>query len=193
MDSDNLQDDEQTRTPADRAWFGRRKRVAAREIGSSQPHALSEIEQEMKASATGGLKPADVIDIPSGSPRRPPEVLLDPTLFSERQRKRGQNFTYHLTQTTLTTGFFSACAAIVSALLEHRLRAELLAVAACLLGVVSVRLVRMSRLAYRLRGYVAATCVLGGIALAISLLPSFTHDGGKSVQREKPPASAEHP
>lgn len=158
-------------SPPARPWFGRRKQIASREITPT----TSDVEAEMRAAARGSLKPADVIDIPSLRNSPPPELILDPTLFSVRLRRPGQNFAYRLTQFLTALVFIGASAAIANSFVGHRLRAIISAALACIVCAVAVKVVRKSRLAYRLRGYVAASGIFAVLALAMSLMPTLFH------------------
>jgi hypothetical protein len=180
--------------PGDRAWFGRRKRIVSREVASaSNSDSVTEVEAETRDAARGRLRPADVIDIPSLPTGPPPEAILDPTLFLERSRKRGQNFAYRMTQLVTLAATLSASAAIAFTFFDHRRRAMILAGAACLLSALSVQLVRRSRLARRLRGYAAASCILAVIASSIVFLPHLFNDDGKPAVPEKKSATLDHP
>jgi hypothetical protein len=86
-------------------------------------------------------------------------------------------------------------------LLDHRRRAQGLALGACLLGLICIRLIRLTRLAYRLRGYGAAACILAAISLVVSLLPQLisgdarplTPEGSPSTAPNRTPATRESP
>src|SRR5437016_5496455 len=137
-------------------WFGRRKRIVAREVPRDPA-------RDVARDPTVDLKSSDVIDPPPRAAASHRDSVLDPTLFSERQRKRGHNFGYRLAQLTTLACILTAALSIAWALLDHRRRAQGLAAGACLLAMIDFRLVKLSRLAYRLRGYVAAGCVLATI------------------------------
>src|SRR5260221_382425 len=108
-------------------WFARRKRIVAREVTPLPPADAAEaVAREMRSAALGELQPADVIDIPR-MPQGRPEAVLDPTLFSERHRKRGQNTAYRITQVTAVLSLLAASAGIVLALLEEPILARVLA------------------------------------------------------------------
>ena len=167
------------------SWLGRpRKRIASREVSAT----AAAVEREMRDAALGKLAPADVIDAPA----RRSEAVLDPTLYSERHRKRGQNATYRLTQFCALVTLLASLIAIVVALLDDPFVARVLAGAACATAILSVYLVRRSRLAYRLRGYAAAVCVLALIALLVSVLPLGPHEENKA-QPTPPQAPAPRP
>jgi hypothetical protein len=159
-----------------RAWFGRRrrKRVAAREVEATA----------VTSAASGNA----IVEAPE-PPATPtlPESVLDPTLLGERHRKHSQNFAYRLTQVAALLSLIAACGAILSVLLEDVHLGRISAGVACLLGVSSVWLVKRSRLAYRLRGYAAAACVLAAIALAVSLIvaapPEENKPGGAATSK----------
>lgn len=177
-----------------RAWFGRRKRIVSREVASaSTSDRVAAVESETLDAARGRLKPADVIDIPSLPAGPPPEAILDPTLFLERSRKRGQNFAYRVTQLVTLAATLSASSGIAFTFFDHRRRAMILAGAACLLSALSVQLVRRSRLARRLRGYAAASCILAVIALCFVFLPRLFNDDSKPAVPEKKSAPLDHP
>jgi hypothetical protein len=145
-------------------WLGRRKRIVAREV-------VREVESEMLSAADGSLKPADVIDIPSlPSPGHPPEAIIDPTLFMERHRRPEQHRAYRLTQLMIAITLLTASAAILGTLMEHRLRALVIAGISCVAAAISVKLVRSSRLAHRLRGYVVVSCIFSLLAVAACFL-----------------------
>jgi hypothetical protein len=168
-------------------WFARRKRIVAREVTPLAPDsAAGAVAREMRSAALGELRPVDVIDIPRSHAGRP-EAVLDPTLFSERHRKRGQNTAYRITQITAVLSLLTASAGIVVALLEEPILARTLAGTACGLGTLTVCLVRSSRLAYRLRGYAVAACAFAMISLVVSLLPMPGHDEVKPPTPEKLP------
>jgi hypothetical protein len=178
----------------DRAWFGRRKRIVSREVAStSNGDSAAEVEAETRDAARGRLQPADVIDIPGLPAGPPPEAILDPTLFLERSRKRGQNLAYRMTQLVTLAATLSASAAIAFTFFDHRRRAMILAGAACLLSALSVQLVRRSRLARRLRGYAAASCILAVIASSIVFLPHLFNDDTKPIVPEKKTSPLDHP
>ena len=159
------------------SWLGRRKRIISRDVSPADPVGVDAVEKENHAAAGGSLHPADVIGNPGLRAARPGESILDPTLFTERQRRPGQNRVYHLTQAAIVLTLLAACGAIVGTLMEHRLRALAVAAVACVTGTISVKLVRSSRLAYRLRGYVAAACVLAMISMAACFfMPNFHRD-----------------
>src|SRR5438105_3082829 len=70
-----------------RNWFGRRKRIVAREVATAAPaaraggdenDAVAAVEREMRSAALGVLKPADVIDVPPALAGRPAESVIDP-------------------------------------------------------------------------------------------------------------------
>jgi hypothetical protein len=155
-----------------KAWFGRRrKRIEAREVSTPMLPSAKAVEREMRTAAGVDWAPVEVIDaprMPLGSAE--PATVIDPTQFSERHRKRGQNFVYRVTQMLLVGSLVAACVAIVAALLEDPVLGRWLAGSACVAGVACVWLVRRSRLAYRLRGYAVAACALAGMALIASLL-----------------------
>ena len=175
----------------DNAWFGRRKRIASREVSPVEIEGA--ITAEMQSAAHGSLKPADVIDIPGLPAGPPPEVILDPTLFSTRRRHPGQNLAYRLTQLVALAAPMCALGAIGFSFMQHRLRAMMLAGVACLLSAVAVRLVRKSQLARRLRGYVAAACILALIAMVISMMPNLFRDDGKPAPPAVRTSGAERP
>lgn len=171
--------------PPNRPWLGRRKQIASREVILT----AGDVELEMQAAARGLLTPADVIDVPSLPNRPPDESILDPTLFSVRQRRTGQNVAYRFTQFIIVAAFIVSCAAIVNSLLGHRHRALASAGLGCIISAVAVKLVQASRLAYRLRGYVAAVGILSAIALALSLMPPLFHAETPSTPPDKKPAA----
>jgi hypothetical protein len=150
-----------------RAWFGRRrrKRVAAREIQATVS-AASDRDAIVEASEPRGIPTL-------------PESVLDPTMLGERHRKHGQNFAYRLTQAAALLSLIMACGGILSVLLEDVHLGRVLAGGACAMGVACVWLVKRSRLAYRLRGYAAAACVLAGIAMGVSLIVAGPADENK--------------
>ena len=172
MDAGEHQPEDPTGGKArDGGWFGRRKRVVSHEVSSgpvTERHL--EVRDEVIEAARGTLRPADIIDIPSLPAGPPSEAVLDPTLFLQRTRRRGANLAYRITQLVTLVAPLSASASLAFAFTGHRLRAMVLAAAACLLSGISVWLVRRSSLARRLRGYAAAACVLAVIALALSFL-----------------------
>jgi hypothetical protein len=160
-------------SPEPTPWLGRRKRVVAREVVSPEVAAVSAVASEMLDAASGAIRPMDVIDIPSIAPA-PPEAIIDPTQFLERQRRPSHNRVYHLTQGALVVTLLASCGAFLGTLMEHRLRAVAVAAVACASAAVGVHLVRSSRLAHRLRGYVAAACVLALISVAACfVMPNF--------------------
>lgn len=169
METDDLQPDDAARAeaPPNREWFGRRKQIESREITP----ATSDVEIEMLAAARGSLKPADVIDIPSLRNTPPPELILDPTLFSVRQRRPGQNFAYRATQLMIAAAFVGAAVGIANSIVGHRLRGMISAGLGCLLCAAAIKVMRKSRLAYRLRGYVAAVGIFSALAVAFCLMP----------------------
>jgi hypothetical protein len=173
-------------------WFGRRKRIVAREVSRAaaavsgdEDDAVAAVEREMRSAALGVLKPADVIDLPPALEGRPPESVIDPTLLGERHRKHSQNVAYRLTQAAVALTVVASLGAILAALLEDAVLAQVLSATACVVAVLGVRLVRGSRLAYRLRGYAAAAGALAVIALVVSVLPQFLHDEPRQAPQVK--------
>src|SRR5258708_24925035 len=125
--SDRPADTDDRHAGAPAPWFGRRKRIVAREV-----------TPEASPNPSADRKPADVIDAPA-RPAPARDAVLDPTLFSERQRKRGHNFAYRLTQLTTLLCILTAAVSIAFSLLDHRRRAQGLALGACLLGLICIR------------------------------------------------------
>jgi hypothetical protein len=175
-----------------RPWFGPRKRVVAREVTAAASAAGDEgdpvaaVEREMRSAALGVLKPAEVIDLPSPTEARPPEAVIDPTLLGERHRKHSQNVAYRLTQAAVALTVIASLTAILAVLLEDQVLAQVLSATACVVAVLGIRLVRGSRLAYRLRGYAAAAAAIAVISLIASVLPQFFHDEGRQSPQAKP-------
>ena len=176
-------DDADAASPGTGAFGGRRKRVSSREVPAERADGPRRVADEMRAAAQGSLKPIDVINIPNLPPKAGlNEVLLDPTLLSERQRRSKQNYIFQITRVITVLVFLASCVAISLFLLEHRRWAQLIAGAACLSAAASIKLVRSSRLLYRLRGYVAAGCILSLLAFCITMwMPSFTETVRRTV------------
>ena len=154
-------------------WLGRRKRIVARELSAVE---IQQVEREMLAAAQAPIQPMDVIDIPGLPPSSPPEAIIDPTQFMERHRRPADHRVYQLTLLAIVITLLASCTAIVGTLLEHRLRALVIGAVACVSAAFAVKFVRSSRLAHRLRGYVAAACVLAIVSMAACFfMPNF-HD-----------------
>src|SRR5882757_9427627 len=113
-------------------WFGRRKRIVAREV-----------PRDPARDPAVDLQSSDVINPPPRATASHRDSVLDPTLFSERQRKRIHNFGYRLTQLAILSCILAAALSIAWALLDHRRRAQGLAVGACVLGLIAFRLVKL--------------------------------------------------
>lgn len=169
------------------SWRGRRKRIVAREVPAEE---IDRVETEMRAAAAGSLQPADVISVPA-LPGGPPESILDPTLFSERHRRADQNRVYRYTQIAVCLSLLTSCGAILGTLLQHRLRALVIAAFACVFAAVAIKLVRSSRLAHRLRGYVAAACVLALVSAAACYLMPSLHDRSEPDEKKSPAAASQ--
>lgn len=176
-------------------WRHQRKKVVAREVPRAEAHgsnraAASEVEREMRAAATLSTpapedgpytpSPVQVVVVPIGTlsakVTRPPESILDPTLMGVRHRKHNHTFAYRLTQLTTLVAFLAATSSIVCQLLDEPLSARLYAIAAVLLALGSLRLVRLTHLSSRLRGYAVGATVLAGIALTLTLAAVIWHD-----------------
>ena len=186
MENDDPQpEDIRAESPPNRQWFGRRKQITSRDISP----AMSDVEVEMHAAASGSLKPADVIDIPSLRSAPPPETILDPTLFSVRMRRPGQNRAYRATQILVSVAFVGASFGIVNSIVGHRLRALVSAGLACVICAIAVKVVQKSRLAYRLRGYVAAVGIFAALSVAVGLMPSMFHVEATNRTPDKKPAA----
>lgn len=172
------------------AFGGKRKRVVSREVLPQQADAPRKVAEEMRAAARGPLKPMDVIDIPNLPPRAGlNEAILDPTLISERKRGNKQNYLFQATRILTALVFIASCAAIALLFFNHRLWAQAISGTACAAAAASIKLVRSSRLLYRLRGYVAAGCVLSVLAVALTIfLPSISPvDGHNPTPKEAKP------
>ena len=173
--------------PAAPTWQGqgRRKRITARELS---PVEVEQVESEMLAAAEGIIQPSDVIDIPTLRPGEP-EAIIDPTQFSERHRRQGDNRSYRLTQIAVGLSLAASCGAFLGTLMDRRLRALVIAGFASVCAGVAVKLVRSSRLARRLRGYVVAACALALIsAAACFFLPNF-HDRNDTDEKKPVPVT----
>ena len=168
-------DDTGAALPESGSFGGRRKRIVSREVSPVQD-LPRRVEEEMQSAARGALRPMDVIDIPNLPPRAGlNEVLMDPTLISHRQRRYKQNYLFQLTRVITVLVFLSSCAAIALYFFNHRLWAQFISGTACLSAAASIKLVRSSRLLYRLRGYVAAGCLLSLAAFCVTMwMPSIT-------------------
>jgi hypothetical protein len=166
-----------------RPWFGRRKKVVSTEVATHAP----QVTQNPTADS---IRPTDVIDIPSSVPPSAQESIIDPTLFSQRQRRPGQNFAYHLTQALVAVAILTASAGIVGTLMDHRLRALIIAGTGAVCSIIAFVLVKRSRLAHRLRGYVAAACVLSLLSMgACFFMPNFLHGPHSADEADPTPAT----
>jgi hypothetical protein len=190
----NMEDPKANGPLANPEWSGRRKRIVAREIahhpsggaGSATGNAVSRID----------VRSGDLSDAPRPSDSATTESVLDPTQLGERHRKAGHQAAYRLAQGATLLAFLAAATAIALAIAENARVSKWLAGGACVLALASLPLVRSSRLVFRLRGYVAAACILSAIALALSLMPGLFHDDGKPVPHaapKPPPTGAELP
>src|SRR5205814_1339975 len=81
-------------------WFGRRKRIIAREVDPQQPG-------ETSRDSVCPPKTGEVFN-PAPRPSSPGDSVLDPTLLGRRQRKLGHSFAYRLTQLTTLSCFLTA-------------------------------------------------------------------------------------
>src|SRR5207248_1757256 len=91
-------------------WFGRRKRIVAREVDPQQPG-------ETSRDSASPPKTGEVFN-PAPRPNSPGDSVLDPTLLGRRQRKLGHSFAYRLTQLTTLGSFLAAALSIACALLD---------------------------------------------------------------------------
>jgi hypothetical protein len=182
------------------SWFGRRKRIVSREVHSEPAHSKppsESVTSEMHSAAGRALGPADLIQPPA--PRPADALVVDPTAFSVRQRKRSENRTYRLAQGALALSFLSGAGSIVTFFIGDHTLALWLAIGACALAILGVIIVRSSRLAYRLRGYAAATGVFAVSALVLTFFPSPAHEDetptGNQIVNHDPhrPTTATHP
>jgi len=194
-------------------WPHHRKKIVAREVPRSAEHvsdaqATARVEQEMLSAAA--VSPYEAVGtLPDGTPgaaprvhvvvmpvgtlsakiTRPPEAVLDPTLMGERHRKHGYKFAYLITQFATLLALLAATTSIVCQLIDESLTARLNAIAAVLLSICSLRLVRLTKLSSRLRGYAVAATALAGIALALTLAAVFFQNDSTPSNRSTTPAS----
>jgi hypothetical protein len=189
MDADDRQTDDSKKRPAEGAWFIRRKRIVAHEVKKQH---TAEIEAEMRSAGENAIVPSELMDAPPVVPRTI-EPLVDLSVFTGRQRKRAANLAYRFTQFAIAVGVFAAAVAIFCALQEDPMTARILSGAACLLGAISVRIVRRSRLAHRLRGYSGALCVLAVLAAITSWVPIHFHSEMQNAASETHTSNAAHP
>jgi hypothetical protein len=176
MDADDPQTEDSQGKPVQSAWFPRRKRIVAHEV---QRQHTAEVEQEMLIAGQGLVSPGELIDPPPIAPQTV-EPLVDLTVFTGRHRKAGANRVYRLTQFAITVGTLAAAIGIFCALQEDAMSARILSGSACVLGFMSITLVRRSRLAHRLRGYAGAMCVLAVLSAGVSWIPIHL-DNSKSA------------
>jgi hypothetical protein len=142
------------------------------------------VKTEMQSAANGALAPADLVESP---PTRPTEALVvDPTAFSERHRKRSEQRSYRLAQVILTLAFLGGAATIVTFLIGDHAAAVGQGIGACVLAFLGVIIVRSSRLAYRLRGYAAATAVFAVVSLGLTFLPSPAPPQDEGLPEKQP-------
>ena len=186
MDANDPQTDDSHGKPVQSAWFPRRKRIVAREV---QRQHTAEVEREMLSASQGSVSPAELINPPPIAPRTI-EPLVDLTVFTGRHRKAGANRVYRLTQFAITIGTLAAAVGIFCALQEDAATARILSGSACLLGFLSVTLVRRSRLAHRLRGYAGAMCVLAVLSAGVSWLPIWFHSDSSKAASDSQSQSA---
>lgn len=149
--------------------LGPRKRIVAREVQSASLTTLRPTELALLGSEMEVAPPRLRV--------RPEPLVLDPTAqIGERHRKHSHKWGYRFTALTSVLAFVLASGAISVLLMDHLNIARLLAVAAVLLAVASLRLAHTSKLAARLRGYAIAASVLAAVALAANLAGNFIHD-----------------
>lgn len=161
--------------PNPSAWFGRRKRVTAREVSSAAPsdttpHPADIVAGEMQVAAAGHLRPADLIEPPAPPPPVDP-LVVDPTTLGVRQRKSGHNFLYRLAKLLLLGTFIAGAMAIAGCFNGDQAPAFWVALGACGGAVIAALIVRSTRLAYRLRGYAVAAIVFAVISLIFTFIP----------------------
>jgi len=167
-------------------WLPRRKKIVAREV--ARPASQDAVNSS--PAMEEGDAPEQVVVTPASSyattPQRRGEAVLDPTLFGERHRKHSHNFAYHMTQFATLATLLAATGSLACQLLDEPVSARLCAIASVLLAVASLRLVRMTRLSSRLRGYAVGAGVLAGIALAITLAMMIWNDDSPTPSHRIP-------
>jgi hypothetical protein len=155
---------------------GRRiKHVASREISpveavpADHPES-SEIEDSIPAATE--VKEENVLSTtltPSDSAAS--VVVVDPTLYAIRQRKRLHHLAYRVAQACSLLAFIGGVAALILCLEPPEfIWGELIALSAVLLAGAGLYISGLNPLAYRVRGYAAAALVFACISLGINLL-----------------------
>jgi hypothetical protein len=182
--------------PADEAeseswWRPRRKKIVSHEVSRAHGNGRDKahVEREMRDAAEGfepvddgpdDAAPVHVVVVPVGTLStkiaRPPDAVMDPSALGIRHRKHRHKFAYRMTVVTTTLSLATATLSIVCELVDDDFSARLNATAAVLLAIGSLRLVRLTQLSSRLRGYAVAAGALAGIALAVTLGMVFFHD-----------------
>ena len=177
-----MNEDESNRAAS---WLGPRRKVISHEVAKPAD------------SAGAAAQPVHVVVVPAAAgshATRRPEVVLDPTLFSERRRKHRHQTIYHLTQIAIVGTFAAAALGIVGPLVGRARLAQESVGAAALLALLSYRLVRMTGLSRRLRGYAVAGIVLALLAGAVNvgamLISGPTGGGGPEHAPASSPANA---
>lgn len=142
--------------------FRRAKPVISRDLSDSGAELLPAIIEPAQAAPPPGpvlIKPAKPGDVP----------VLDPTIYSQRRRKRNHVRRYRLAELTTGLSFIATIAAIGCLALGDRHLGQFTAATSVLLGLAAMAIAWPTRLSSRVLGYAMAATIVATIGLTVSL------------------------
>ena len=157
-------------------FLRRVKRVASRELSG----------EEAPAEAAPRPMPLPPLHDDAEDARH----VVDPTVFSERHRKKRHHRIYRFSQLVTFVSYLAALASLVLTLfaaggMDHTI-ARGLSAGGILLAMLAVTLAKRTQLSQRVRGYAVAALVLGVLTMGASFSGLSLDGDGAEPHRQEP-------